>query len=67
MLNPSSELDSKISRLDQATEALAAGQPIMIFDNANREGETDFFFSGTTVLPENIRSVSYTHLRAHET
>ena len=55
MLNPSSELDSKISRLDQATEALAAGQPIMIFDNANREGETDFFFSGTTVLPENIR------------
>ena len=54
MLNLSSESDSKI-RLEQATEALAAGQPIMIFDNADREGETDFFFSGGTVLPENIR------------
>ena len=55
MLNSSSELDSKISNLDQATQALAAGQPVMIFDNADREGETDFFFSGTTVLPKNIR------------
>ena len=55
MLNLSSELDSKISRLDQATQALAAGQPIMVFDNADREGETDFFFSGASVLPENIR------------
>tara|TARA_Y100000588_G_C14155670_1_gene882503 strand:+ start:437 stop:1159 length:723 start_codon:yes stop_codon:yes gene_type:complete len=55
VLNPSLELDSKASRLDQAIEALDAGQPIMIFDNADREGETDFFFSGTTVLPENIQ------------
>ena len=66
MRNPSSELDSKISRLDQATQALAAGQPIMIFDNADREGETDFFFSGATVLPENIRFLihKYPHFSA---
>ena len=41
-------------RINNAIKAFANGLPVCVFDSEFREGETDL-------------SVSYTHLRAHET
>ena len=38
-----------------ASKALVAGSPILVFDDSEREGETDIFFSAKHVTPASIR------------
>ncbi|HEY1198072.1 MAG TPA: 3,4-dihydroxy-2-butanone-4-phosphate synthase [Thermoplasmata archaeon] len=38
-----------------ALRALAAGEPILVFDGAEREGETDLIFLSETATPELVR------------
>tara|TARA_B100000586_G_scaffold268434_1_gene245006 strand:+ start:818 stop:1510 length:693 start_codon:yes stop_codon:yes gene_type:complete len=37
------------------SKALVTGSPILVFDDSEREGETDIFFSAKHVIPDSIR------------
>ena len=41
--------------LERATRSLAAGEPVLLFDAPDREGETDLVFLSETVTPELVR------------
>ncbi len=43
-----------VSTVDRALEALAAGEPILVHDAADREGETDLIYHAGAVTPEAV-------------
>ena len=43
-----------VSTVDRALEALAAGEPILVHDAADREGETDLIYHADAVTPEAV-------------
>ncbi len=48
-------LNTEESTLSKALEQLSKGLPILIFDDAKREGETDMIYASQFVTPEAIR------------
>ncbi|MHC3439020.1 3,4-dihydroxy-2-butanone-4-phosphate synthase [Natrialbaceae archaeon A-gly3] len=43
-----------VQTVDRALEALAAGEPILVHDAADREGETDLIYHADAVTPEAV-------------
>jgi len=48
-------LRSVPATVEPAVRALAAGEPVLVFDAPDREGETDLFFLSETATPELVR------------
>ena len=46
-----------VSGVGEAVEAFGSGRPVMIFDSAFREGETDLLWPATSATPEVIRKL----------
>ena len=49
----------RLDPVPAAIAAIAAGRPVVVVDDADRENEGDLIYAAAPV--------SYTHLRAHET
>ncbi|MCA1813737.1 MAG: 3,4-dihydroxy-2-butanone-4-phosphate synthase [Halobacteriales archaeon] len=45
------------SKIDEALRLLRAGQPVLVFDGADREGETDILFAGHLMEPRHVRTL----------
>ena len=54
----------QLNTIEEAINDIRLGKIIIVVDDENRENEGDFLAAASKITPE---TVSYTHLRAHET
>ena len=54
----------RLDSIDQAIADIAAGKPVVVIDDEDRENEGDLIFAAELATPELVAfmAVSYTHL-----